>query len=129
MITGDSGERLPGSPRWSAAIQLSYRHDLGADRTLALTAGSTYTSAILNTLPSAGNPQQQLPAYAIENFSATLSYPKLRYTAYVNNIADKRAVLGIQYNSDVPIVGPLATYQIINHPREIGIRIAYTGLK
>jgi len=128
-ISGTAGERLPGSPEWSAALTLNYERSLGADRSMALTANTTYTGTILGSLPSPENPNTETAPYTIENLSASYNFSRYQISAYANNVADKRAVLGFQQRPGVAIVGALANYDLINRPREIGLRITIMGSK
>jgi len=129
IITGSAGERLPGSPMWSAAATISYERALGAEWSMDLTANATYTGSILNSLPTPGIPETPIPAYTIGNLSASLDQSRYRVTLYIDNVADKRAVVSFLQTPNVAVVGGLANYYLINRPREIGLRITLMGSK
>jgi iron complex outermembrane recepter protein len=126
-ITGSAGERLPGSPEWSAALTVTYEHALAANWSMILTANATYSGSILSDLPSPNNPLTETPAYTIGNLSASLNSSTYRISVYIDNVADKRAILNVLDRTDVPIVGSLANFELINRPRELGVRLTYFG--
>jgi iron complex outermembrane recepter protein len=127
LITGTAGERLPGSPESSAALTVTYERALGAEWFMALTANATYTGTVVSNLPTVNNPEMELPAYTIGNLSVSFKSSRYQISAYVDNLADKRAVLSLLYHQSIAVVGPLADFDLINRPREIGLRFAYTG--
>ncbi len=136
VITGSAGSRLPGSPEWSAAATLDYEHVLTAEWSMVLTANATYTGSLLNGLPAAGNTLSAssnintlLAGYTLGNLSASLRGSRYEVTFYVNNVADKRAVVSYLHPQSVEVVGALADYDIINRPREIGLRFTVMGSK
>ena len=114
---------------WSAAATISYERALGAEWSMDLTANATYTGSILNSLPTPGIPETPIPAYTIGNLSASLDQSRYRVTLYIDNVADKRAVVSFLQTPNVAVVGGLANYYLINHPREIGLRITLMGSK
>ena len=126
LISGQWGERLPGSPKSSAAATMSYEHALAAQYSMVLSANVTYTGSVLNGLPAPNNPQVPLPGYTLGNLSLAVEHRPYALTGYVTNIADKRAVLGFQPYATPPTVGALANYDVINRPREIGLRVRYS---
>jgi outer membrane receptor protein involved in Fe transport len=127
VITGSSGSRLPGSPEWSAAVTLDYHRALTDNWSTTLTANATYTGSLLNSLPAAGSTEQPLGGYTLGNLSASLERARYQFTLYVNNVADKRAILSYLRPGNVEVVGGLAEYNVINRPREIGLRFTITG--
>lgn len=129
VITGSSGARLPGSPEWSAAVTLNYQHTLTDNWSTTLTANETYTGSIFNSLPAAGSTETPLGGYALGNLSASLENSRYQIALYINNVTDKRAILSYLRPGNVQVVGGLAEYDIINRPREIGLRFTVMGSK
>jgi hypothetical protein len=126
LITGQSGERLPGSPKSSAAATITYGRALAPRYSMILSANVTYEGSVLNNLPSVTNPQAPLPGYTLGNLSLAIKHQPIELMGYVTNIANKRAVLGIQGYATPPLVGALADYDVINRPREVGLRVKYS---
>lgn len=128
VITGSAGARLPGSAERSAAATLDYHRAAFDDWSTTLTANVTYTGSVLNSLPAAGSNEQPLGGYTLGNLSASLERSRYGITLYVYNVTDKRAVLSYLKPGDVQVVGGLAEYNVINRPREIGLRFTFTGM-
>jgi iron complex outermembrane recepter protein len=124
-ITGQTGERLPGSPKTSAAATVTYSQPITPQYSMVFSANLTYTGSVINGLPTVNSPQTSLPAYAIGNLSVTVKHQPYDLMLYATNVADKRAVLGVNNHPDPPIVGELANFDIINRPREVGLRVAF----
>jgi outer membrane receptor protein involved in Fe transport len=82
--------------------------------------------SVLNGLPTVNNPETPLPSYTIGNISVALNHRPYQLIAYVDNVADKRAVLGYNNLPNPPVVGTISAFDVINRPREIGVRINYT---
>ena len=96
LITGQSGERLPGSPKSSAAATITYERALAPQYSIVLSANVTYVGSVLNALPEPNNPEAPLPGYTLGNLSLAIKHQPYEVMGYVTNIADKRAVLGVQ---------------------------------
>ncbi len=67
---------------------------------------------------------QQSSTYEIMNISAALIHKPWRTALYVTNLFDKQNILvpPTQFNE----LGKLTNDYLVNPPREIGIRLAYT---
>jgi outer membrane receptor protein involved in Fe transport len=126
LIAGQAGERLPGSPKSSAAATLNYDRALAARYSMVFSANITYTGSVLNSLPSVNNPQTPLPGYTLGNLSLAIKHRPYEVMGYVTNVADKRAVLGLNEFATPPTVGTLADYDVVTRPREVGVRVRYT---
>ena len=125
-LTGKSGQQLPGSPKNSATANLTYDFPVMAEYDVSLLLNGTYRSDIkLGISPSLGYvtpPASE--SFMIMNFSATLTHKPWRVSAYVQNLTDKQEIL-------VPATNPnrvdgLSNDQVVNMPREVGVRAAYT---
>ena len=125
LISGKSGQQLPGSPKTSATANLTYDRTLlpGYDMTLAL--NGTYHSRVkLNLANSLGTTTvQESSSYAIMNLSATVSHLGWHLTGYVTNVLDKQEILAppVQPNE----LGNLTNDYLVNRPRELGLRVGY----
>ena len=125
-LSGKSGQQLPGSPKTSATATINYDRNLTPGYDLTLSLNGTYRSAVLLGLASAeGNtPVQRSSSYAIANFSAAVNHKSWRAVWYVTNLLDKQEILVPPFNPGQ--VGDLTNDYVVNRPREIGLRIAYT---
>ena len=125
LISGKSGDQLPGSPRTSISAALDYQRPLVPGYALSLSLNGTYHSAIkLGLAQAEGNtPVQQSSTYLVMNFSAALSHDPWRATLYVTNLADKQEILVPPYNPNA--FDFLTNDYIVNQPRVIGVRLAY----
>ena len=124
-LNGKTGEQLPGSPKNSASAALIYDMDLTPGYDLALSVSGVYRSAVaLQVSPGFGAQTiQHSSTYEIMNFSAVLKHNSWRGTVYVTNLFDKEEVLAPPY---APGANNLANDYLVNPPREIGLRLAYS---
>jgi outer membrane receptor protein involved in Fe transport len=126
LLTGKSGQQLPGSPKNSATVNLTYDRGLMPGYDLSLLLNGTYRSAIkLGISPALGYvtpPASQ--SFLAMNFSATLTHKPWRVTGYIQNLTDKQEILVPAQNPNR--VGGLSNDQVVNMPREVGVRAAYT---
>jgi iron complex outermembrane receptor protein len=114
LISGKSGQQLPGSPKTSATANLTYDRTLlhGYDMTLALN-GSYHSRVKLNLANSLGTTTvQESSSYAIMNLSATVSHLGWHLTGYVTNNLSSNA------NTDTAI------YDVLG--RVYSVRLSYS---
>jgi outer membrane receptor protein involved in Fe transport len=125
-LTGTAGEQLPGSPKTSVNAGITYDRTVapGYDMTLALNGSyrTPITFALTPTLGTTSIPRSS--SYGVMNFSAAVNHKPWRVTGYVTNLLDKQDIL-------VPPTQPnqfdnLTDDMVVNRPREIGMRIAYS---
>ena len=88
-----SGDRLPGSAKYSGAIGATYTMPVG-DHELVANWTATYTGSIL-TRPGARGAGEYLPAYVLHRASLTYRLEKWDLTLFANNIFDKYAITGV----------------------------------
>lgn len=121
-IVGKKGERLPGSPKISAAATLSYSRDIASDSTLLLTLNDTYTSEVITSIFAIlGQRPIPIPAMNLLNASASISHGSWSYGLYSTNLLNKR-VITAQRAPDAPF-----SYQETSiRPREIYFRASYS---
>jgi outer membrane receptor protein involved in Fe transport len=131
LVVGYSGEVLPGSPKYSAAATLIYDRMIVPDYVLSVSLNGTYRSLmhlyLAENSPAFGDQSQyKTAAYGIANFSAMVSHLHWRGGVYVTNLLDKRAVLVPGVVNSFIADAPLATSELINTPREAGVRLGYS---
>ncbi|HEX4267236.1 MAG TPA: TonB-dependent receptor [Steroidobacteraceae bacterium] len=125
LISGKSGDQLPGSPKTSITAALDYQRLLMPGYSLALSLNGTYHGVVkLGLAQAEGNtPVQQSSSYLILNASAALSHDPWRATLYITNLANKEEILVPPYNPNA--FDDLTNDYIVNEPRMIGVRLAY----
>jgi iron complex outermembrane receptor protein len=125
LLSGKSGEQLPGSPKTSLSAALIYDVNVKPGYDLTLSANGVYRSAVaLQVAPTLGNTTiQHSSTYEIMNLSAALNHERWRATLYVTNIFDKQEILAPP--SQPNQIENLTNDYLVNPPREIGIRVGY----
>jgi iron complex outermembrane recepter protein len=125
LLSGKSGEQLPGSPKTSLSAALIYDINLKPGYDLTLSTNGVYRSAVaLQVAPTLGNTTvQHSSTYEIMNLSAALNHERWRATVYVTNVFDKEEILAPP--SQPNQVENLTNDYLVNPPREIGIRLGY----
>lgn len=125
LLSGKSGEQLPGSPKTSVSAALIYDVQVTPGYDLALSANGVYRSAVaLQVAPTLGNTTvQHSSSYEIMNLNATLNHEPWRATVYITNVFDKQEILAppSQFNQ----VNKLTNDYLVNSPRELGVRVGY----
>lgn len=124
-INGLAGDRLPGSPEYTASGTLNYDQDLSGGADILYTINANYIGSIVNTLPAVGITPVTLPGYTIVNASATYRRDRWELMAYVKNLFNTRALLDAPDRS-YTIVGNLANVYTVNRPLEGGIQLKYS---
>jgi iron complex outermembrane recepter protein len=125
LISGKSGEQLPGSPKTSISAALDYERPLLPGYELSLSLNGSYHSVIKLGLTNAlgTTTVQESSTYLIMNLAATLSHDPWQTTVYVTNLADKREILAPP--TQVNQFDNLTDDYLVNTPRVIGVRLAY----
>ncbi len=125
LISGQSGDQMPGSPKTSLAATFTYDRSVAPGYDLAVALNGIYKSAV----PLFLSPQMALyqsQAYGLMNLSTTLSHKPWRVGLYSTNVLDKRAILAPFVPNIFTNGGGLIQNNTYNPPREIGIKIGYT---
>jgi iron complex outermembrane recepter protein len=124
-LTGKAGEQLPGSPKTSAQATISYTVTPVPDYQMVLALNSTYRTPVKFALaPTLGaTTVGQSTSFQTVNLSATLNHRPWYAIAYVKNLLDKEEVLVPPPQPDE--LNNLTNDVIVNHPREIGLRLGY----
>jgi iron complex outermembrane recepter protein len=125
LISGQSGDQMPGSPKTSLAATFTYDRSVAPGYDLAVALNGIYKSAV----PLFLSPQMALyqsQAYGLMNLSTTLSHKPWRVGLYSTNVLDKRAILAPFVPNIFTNGGGLIQNNTYNPPREIGIKVGYT---
>ncbi len=128
LLSGKSGQQMPGSPKTSVTAALLYDVPLAPDYDLALSLNGVYRTAVkMQLAPTLGDATvQQSSSYGIVNFSSTVNHDAWHFTGYITNLANKQDILvpptqiSAGNNFD-----RLADDYVVNPPREIGGRVGY----
>jgi outer membrane receptor protein involved in Fe transport len=115
-VQGEAGDRLPGSSKWSAHGAVDYRFGLSGDLSASFGASVSYVGQrVGNFVGSPSQARRDLPGYIRLDLRAGLEIDDWRLDAFLNNVSDKRGVLGDQSG----IVGSVLYIQ----PRSIGLNL------
>ncbi len=125
LLTGSSGEQLPGSPKMSASVTINYEHYLVPDYDMVTSLNGVYRSTVPLFLDAPLNTYYS-QAYGIVNLSATVTHKPWRAGLYSTNLFDKRAILSPFIPNPYTTAGGLIENTTINPPREVGIKIGYS---
>jgi iron complex outermembrane receptor protein len=125
LLSGTSGEQLPGSPKTSVSAALIYDVNLAPGYDLTLSPNGVYRSATaLQLAPSVGTTTiQHSSSYEIVNLNVALKHNSWQATFYVTNLFDKEEILAPP--SQPNQLDNLTNDFLVNPPREIGIRLGY----
>lgn len=125
-ITGKKGDRLPGAPDWSGAVNVNYKTELTSLGTATLSLGTDFRSkqdTAVNT--SQVVHPQGIPGYALWHGNAVLEHDAWRFELYGTNLFDERARLTASNRNATSLrrTGTWGSAFAVTHPREIGLRI------
>jgi iron complex outermembrane recepter protein len=125
LLSGSSGEQLPGSPKTSVSAALIYDVALAPGYDLTISPNGVYRSATaLQVAPSVGTTTvQHSSSYQIANLYVALKHNPWAATFYVTNLFDKQEILAPPSQPDQ--LDNLTNDFLVNPPREIGLRLAY----
>ena len=132
-LTGESGDRLPGSPEHQGSLFVSYMHPLPQGYQLNIDYGVV---AISNVLTRTGNRGygEHLSGYAIQDLAAAISHDRWTVTAFCKNLFNQYAETSatqtrayIQTVADIngdPVVVRSYRHDVLP-PRMIGVRFTW----
>jgi outer membrane receptor protein involved in Fe transport len=121
FIGGQSGDRLPGSPKTSAALVVSYDQPLSPDRTITYSVNGSFTGDVVSDVKTSES-YAVLPAYSLWNASVMFGrHEGWKVGAFANNLFNKRVEYG---NVNYPLA-PEFDLRYVGQPRQIGLRIQY----
>jgi len=113
------GTPIQDVPRWTASGSIAYRHSLSDALTLTARVDSTYVGSRTDVTFSTNT----LPSYDLTNLRAGVEGNRWSAVLFVNNVADKRALLNniTQDAINLPTFNRVAVTQ----PRTVGIDFHY----
>ncbi|MGO8856131.1 MAG: TonB-dependent receptor [Steroidobacteraceae bacterium] len=113
------GTPIQQVPKWSASASLAYHHDLTGDLALTGRAESTYVGSRTDETFATNT----LPSYDLTNIRGGFAGDRWSAVLFVNNVADKRALL----NNITQDAVNLATFNrvAVSQPRTTGIDLNY----
>jgi hypothetical protein len=106
-------------PQWTSAVSAAYRHRLTDQLVLTARADNTYTGSRTDETYSIN----ELPSYDLTNVRAGVEAGRWSAVLFVNNVADKRALLNdvTQAAENIPTFNRIA----VSQPRTTGIDLSY----
>jgi iron complex outermembrane recepter protein len=110
------GDRLPYGSRWSANLSFDQQFPIAKDLIATFGATGAYIGERPGTFTAAG-PRSNYPGYTQTDIRAGLAYTVWTARLFVNNVADRRAIIGGGNG-----VNPTNAFAIIL-PRTIGISL------
>ena len=113
------GTPIQDVPRWTTSASIAYRHSLNDQLTFTARADNTYVGSRTDETYSINT----LPSYDLTNARAGIEGQNWSAVLFVNNIADKRALLNdvTQDAVNLPTYNRIA----VSQPRTAGIDISY----
>jgi outer membrane receptor protein involved in Fe transport len=113
------GTAIQDVPQWTSSASIAYRHSLTDQLALTARADNTYVGSRTDETYSIN----QLPSYDLTNIRAGLDGGRWSAVLFMNNVADKRALLS---NITQDAVN-LATYNrvAVTQPRTVGVDLKY----
>jgi len=125
LISGTSGQQLPGSPKFSAGANLQYSAPVAPGYRMTLVLNGNYRSTVAMGLASSLGTTgvQRSTDYAVVNASAEIRHGAWRATLYAKNLINSQWVLvpPTQMNE----LNNLTNDYTVNRPREVGLRLGY----
>jgi iron complex outermembrane receptor protein len=113
------GTPIQDAPQWTSSASVIYRHSLTDQLALTARADNTYTGTRTDETYSTN----ELPSYDLTNIRAGFDGGRWSAVLFVNNVADKRALL----NNITQDAVNLPTYNrvAVSQPRTAGIDLNY----
>jgi outer membrane receptor protein involved in Fe transport len=112
------GQQLPDVPRWTFATSLEWSHDLNSELTLTALASNRFVDGEYDYSSLPYNYTHK-PSYDLVDLRVGLLASSWSASLYVNNVTDRRAILGI--NRDQSQNNPYYTRLFVSQPRTIGV--------
>ncbi len=113
------GTAIQDVPQWTSTVSAAYRHSLRDQLALTARVDSTYTGSRTDETYSIN----ELPSYDLTNVRAGLDGGRWSAVLFVNNVADKRALLNniTQAAENIPTFNRVA----VSQPRTVGVDLNY----
>jgi outer membrane receptor for monomeric catechols len=113
------GTPIQDVPQWTSTVSAAWRHSLTDQLALTARADNTYTGSRTDETFSIN----QLPSYDLTNLRAGLDAGHWSAILFVNNVADKRALLNNITQAAVNL--PTFNRVAVSQPRTTGIDLSY----
>jgi iron complex outermembrane recepter protein len=113
------GTAIQDVPQWTSTASIAYRHSFSEQLALMARADNTYVGSRTDETYSIN----QLPSYDLTNIRAGLDGGRWSAILFMNNVADKRALLSNITQAAVN----LSTYNrvAVSQPRTVGVDLNY----
>src|SRR5882757_8971841 len=115
----DAGTPIQQVPKWSASASLAYHHDLTEDVALTARVESNYIGSRTDETFATNT----LPSYDLTNIRGGFRGERWSAVLFVNNVADKRALLNNITQDAVNL--PTFNRVAVSQPRTTGIDLNY----
>jgi iron complex outermembrane recepter protein len=116
-----AGGKLGGSPDWKHNFGVRYTRDFAGGATGFVALNGRYVGKVpVDRGDDPASPVESRPAYTIFDVRAGVSFDKLDVTAWIENVANKRAEVSTQPDN---VMGRRA---IFTSPRTFGVNLSYT---
>lgn len=126
--TGQSGDRLPGSPETQFSIFGSYAMPLANGNDLIFDGGYAWQGDVLDEAGARGS-SFTLPSFGRASVSVGYQTPKWAVTGYVDNLFDELAETSVAgnelFNQNVSGANVRSFRTNVLPPRSIGVRLKY----
>jgi iron complex outermembrane receptor protein len=113
------GERVQNVPDWTTAASLVYRHGISAGLRFLARADYTYVGSRIDTTAQAN----YLPSYDLTNLRAGVESDKWSAALYVNNVANKMALL--TNSSAINVNVSTFNRTVVAQPLTYGLDVSY----
>jgi len=115
----DPGTAIQDVPQWTSTASIAYRHSFTEQLAVTARADSTYVGSRTDETYSIN----QLPSYDLTNIRAGLDGGRWSAILFVNNVADKRALLNNITQAAVNL--PTFNRVAVSQPRTVGVDLNY----
>ena len=123
-----AGDRLPGSPKHSVAIGISYTVPMARENSLELNWTTNFVGSVLSRVGGRGF-GEEMPAYSVSQASIAYVTGDWRLSLFATNLFDKYAVTSIGRDRSRTFIndGVASRWfsQNVLTPRKIGVSAAY----
>jgi iron complex outermembrane receptor protein len=113
------GTAIQDVPQWTSSASIAYRHSLTDQLALTARADNTYVGSRTDETYSIN----ELPSYHLTNIRAGLDGGRWSAILFVNNVADKRALLSNITQDAVNL--PTYNRVAVSQPRTVGVDLNY----
>jgi iron complex outermembrane receptor protein len=118
-VSGDTGDRLPNSSRYSSHVSLDQEFPLGGAVSGFVGAVVSYVGDRKGEFVAASTPRQDLPSYTRVDLRTGAKYSSWTANLFVNNLANRRGLLSGGTGNFPP-----GFYYV--QPRTVGLSLATT---